>query len=703
MGQASSADLFVQVLQTMLQLRGVRVEASQLAKFLALVRTVCPWFPSDGTINIETWKKVGDRIQGHFQAHGPDQTPVDAFALWSLIRDCLVDDSEAEKWRRLRGSLRRSQPITTLAPPADPPPPVPSLAPSSAPGPATHECAEPREEPGLESAPLVSGDKPAASQSYQTFLQELQQVPKVYPEVQRGPNPGDWDDLEEQAARYHEDDDPFAGVVTQGPGGLVSTLQEIHKELRAMADAIKNLPLSSARAGSLEGLHKDLPPGALTPTASAPPSYSPPAVQPPTIPTVVAPASSEHAPKMLRVGPPKATIDDLISPLQLALRTATREGEGIEGFTLQPYPVVEVAGPNGPQRQHEPLPYKQLKELKTACAQYGATAPFTEAVLTTLSSFALPPGDWKSIGKACLSGGDFLLWKSEFSEICSQQALNNRAHNIPITYDMLVGSGQYAELDSQLQFHPVAYEQVKQAALQAWRKLPKTGVRREELSKIRQGPDESFQDFVARLLQAVTRLVEDPEAGTILVKQLAFENANTVCQAAIRPWKGKATINDMIKLCADIGSGYVQGLNIAAAMKGVPLATIVQQQFGRGRDRGGGGWNGRRVPGPPGSCFGCGQTGHLVRNCPRGADPPGVLDRKPRPGPTEVCPRCRRGKHWASECRSQTDVQGNILTGNLSGGRPRAQKTIGVAASPSNPFTEPLQGVPDWTSPSVTM
>lgn len=156
MGQASSADLFVQVLQTMLQLRGVRVEASQLAKFLAFVKTVCPWFPSDGTINTETWKKVGDRIQGHFQAHGPDQTPVDAFALWSLIRDCLVNDSEAEKWRRLRGSLRRSQSITTLAPPADPPPPLPSLAPSSAPGPATHECVE----PDLESAPLVSGDKP---------------------------------------------------------------------------------------------------------------------------------------------------------------------------------------------------------------------------------------------------------------------------------------------------------------------------------------------------------------------------------------------------------------------------------------------------------------------------------------------------------------------------------------------------------------
>jgi hypothetical protein len=59
----------------------------------------------------------------------------------------------------------------------------------------------------------------------------------------------------------------------------------------------------------------------------------------------------------------------------------------------------------------------------------------------------------------------------------------------------------------------------------------------EELSKIRQGPDEPYQDFVSHLLQAIGRLMVEGEAGMILVKQLGFENANAACQMAIRPYR----------------------------------------------------------------------------------------------------------------------------------------------------------------------
>jgi hypothetical protein len=52
---------------------------------------------------------------------------------------------------------------------------------------------------------------------------------------------------------------------------------------------------------------------------------------------------------------------------------------------------------------------KQLKELKTACAQYGPTAPFTMAMLDGLSTEALPPADWKQLTRACLGEGDYLL------------------------------------------------------------------------------------------------------------------------------------------------------------------------------------------------------------------------------------------------------------------------------------------------------
>jgi hypothetical protein len=70
---------------------------------------------------------------------------------------------------------------------------------------------------------------------------------------------------------------------------------------------------------------------------------------------------------------------------------------------------------------------------------------------------------------------------------------------------------------------------VNTLAEQAWRRLPSSGLELEELSRIGQGPDEPCQDFISRLWQAVERLVVEGEAGMILVKQLAFENANAAC------------------------------------------------------------------------------------------------------------------------------------------------------------------------------
>ena len=40
-------------------------------------------------------------------------------------------------------------------------------------------------------------------------------------------------------------------------------------------------------------------------------------------------------------------------------------------------------------------------------AQYGPTAPFTQALQDTVIESNLTPQDWKTLCKATLSGGDF--------------------------------------------------------------------------------------------------------------------------------------------------------------------------------------------------------------------------------------------------------------------------------------------------------
>jgi hypothetical protein len=62
---------------------------------------------------------------------------------------------------------------------------------------------------------------------------------------------------------------------------------------------------------------------------------------------------------------------------------------------------------------------------------YVATAPFTQQLQSTVSAdTALPPDDWMSIAKVCLSPRDYLLWKTSYTELCKEQATCNTAHGI---------------------------------------------------------------------------------------------------------------------------------------------------------------------------------------------------------------------------------------------------------------------------------
>ena len=67
----------------------------------------------------------------------------------------------------------------------------------------------------------------------------------------------------------------------------------------------------------------------------------------------------------------------------------------------------------------------------------------------------MTPSDWKQIARACLSGGDYLLWKSEFTEQCGHIAELNQRQGINTTYEMLIGEGAYQNMNAQLNYLPV--------------------------------------------------------------------------------------------------------------------------------------------------------------------------------------------------------------------------------------------------------
>ncbi|NXK29564.1 GAK7 protein, partial [Arenaria interpres] len=101
-----------------------------------------------------------------------------------------------------------------------------------------------------------------------------------------------------------------------------------------------------------------------------------------------------------------------------------------------------------------------------------------------------------------------------------------------------------------------------------------------------------------------------------------------------------------------------------------------------------------------GNCYGCGKPGHLKKNCL-------AMNTGARHQAPGVCPRCRKGHHYANQCRSKYDFQGQLIQGNRlrSAGQRRVQTQVPQptfqpsrreAAAPQV-FVQQQPEVPDWT------
>lgn len=350
-------------------------------------------------------------------------------------------------------------------------------------------------------------------------------------------------------------------------------------------------------------------------------------------------------------------------------------------------PVMENANH---ERYHEPLDFKQLKNLAESVKAYGINASFTQALIDRLGRTAMTPQDWMDTVKACLTMGQYLDWKSIYTDLAQQQARTNANNGQPAwSLDMLLGQGQW--VNNQTAFPLEVYAQINTMAIKAWKALPNKGEVSGNLTRILQGPTEPFSDFVARMMEAAGRIFGDPETAMPLIEQLVFEQCTRECRNAITPWKGKG-LQAWMKACRELG-GPLSNAGLAAA--------VMQLSKGKGST-------------PAGVCFHCGHQGHLKRQCPergtRGSSGNGQCPKQPG-----LCPKCRKGNHWANECRSVKDIDGQPI-GAVAGGarpknamrgpRPQGPRIYGAVEEQSrpqvrlgpNPSGEPLQVPRDWTS-----
>ncbi|XP_027289782.1 endogenous retrovirus group K member 113 Gag polyprotein-like [Cricetulus griseus] len=315
------------------------------------------------------------------------------------------------------------------------------------------------------------------------------------------------------------------------------------------------------------------------------------------------------------------------------------------------------------QRYYEALDFKMIKALAESVRMYGVSASFTLTLVESLIRLCVTPTDWTNLASACLSPGQYLEWKAFLSEFTEEQAAINQAIGGPERRDwnkeMLLGLGPYS---NQQTGYPVQlFDQINQIAIRAWKSIPNKGEVSGNLTKIVQGPMEPFSDFVTRVLEA----------------------------AEIETWT---------KIYRELG-GPLTNAGLAAA--------VVQLTRG--------------AKGNLGAYFRCGKAGHIKRNCPERkteGDTGGSSFSRRQPG---LCPKCKKGKQWANECRSVKDINGRPLEAEVNSTLPKnAQR----APCPQGPQIygametrerrweqgewptlqhqrsrgEPLQAQQDWTS-----
>uniref|UniRef100_A0A670IBA5 Uncharacterized protein n=1 Tax=Podarcis muralis TaxID=64176 RepID=A0A670IBA5_PODMU len=281
------------------------------------------------------------------------------------------------------------------------------------------------------------------------------------------------------------------------------------------------------------------PPSSLSltlPSSANPPVYAPP--KPPDLPPSAPPAPPPPLPKASGTAS---------TPLQESLRAAAPL-LAFDSTTPNLFPVIAPATLGGGPARHDQFDLRFIKELYSSVKDNGPAPP----------------------APIMLTQTDVL--------------------------DGLTGGGNFLTIAQQLALDPMYWAATTAAAQEALSSVPDDKTERNgRWGSVRQNPTEPYGQFVDRLYNTLKRQVQDVAAQELIVRQLAFDNANEDCKQALRPLMTtpNIVIADVLKACQSVGTESYKARLLATA-----LSFTVSQN-----------------PAKDKTCFGCGKVGYFRAQC----------------------------------------------------------------------------------------